>query len=143
MSYRTYIHSKFTDAYVIFYLLFCFLSFEKWTEKTWAGKQVIFLIPSCFLLQYKKYTVKPTVLMFCMTATSYSNSSPGYVVWYSPCLLLSLTGCDYCKFQGFLNDPSPTVRATAVHGVFHIVALFWEVIPAHVVKELLTKIVSF
>ncbi|XP_028391007.1 condensin-2 complex subunit G2-like [Dendronephthya gigantea] len=40
----------------------------------------------------------------------------------------------------FLNDPSPDVRATAVHGVFHIVALFWEVIPAHVVKELVSKI---
>lgn len=35
------------------------------------------------------------------------------------------------------------MRATAVHGVFHIVALFWEVIPAHVVKELVNKIVSF
>ncbi|CAB3996367.1 Condensin-2 complex subunit G2, partial [Paramuricea clavata] len=40
----------------------------------------------------------------------------------------------------FLNDPSPTVRVTAVHGVFHIVTLFWEVIPAHVVKELVSKI---
>jgi hypothetical protein len=41
-----------------------------------------------------------------------------------------------------LNDPSPNVRAAAIHGVFHIVALFWEVIPAHVVKELVTKMVS-
>ena len=41
-----------------------------------------------------------------------------------------------------MNDPSPDVRATAVHGVFHIVTLFWEVIPAHVVKELVSKIVS-
>ncbi|XP_046846432.1 condensin-2 complex subunit G2-like isoform X2 [Xenia sp. Carnegie-2017] len=40
----------------------------------------------------------------------------------------------------FLDDPFPTVRSTAVHGVFNILSLYWEVIPAHVVKELLFKV---
>ena len=48
----------------------------------------------------------------------------------------------FLTIQDFLDDPSPNVRATAVHGVFQITALYWEWIPAHIVKELITKIVS-
>ena len=41
-----------------------------------------------------------------------------------------------------LSDPSQVVRATAVHGVARIAGVYWELIPAHTVKDLISKLVS-
>ena len=43
--------------------------------------------------------------------------------------------------QDLLEDPCPTVRATAIHGVCRITGVFWELIPAHVIKMFLTTLV--
>ena len=41
-----------------------------------------------------------------------------------------------------LEDPHPTVRATAIHGVCRITGIFWELIPAHIIKMFVTKLVG-
>ena len=44
--------------------------------------------------------------------------------------------------QDLLGDAHPTVRATAIHGVCRITGVFWELIPAHIIKMFLTKLVG-
>jgi len=56
------------------------------------------------------------------------------------CKLSSLIDCLYCG-QDLLEDPCPTVRATAIHGVCRITGVFWELIPAHIIKMFLTTLV--
>ena len=41
-----------------------------------------------------------------------------------------------------LEDASPVVRATAVHGVARIAGVYWELIPSHTVKNLISKLVG-
>ena len=43
--------------------------------------------------------------------------------------------------QDLLEDPCPTVRATAIHGVCRITGIFWELIPAHIIKTFITTLV--
>ncbi|XP_073235471.1 condensin-2 complex subunit G2-like [Porites lutea] len=44
--------------------------------------------------------------------------------------------------KDLLEDPCPTVRATAIHGVCRITGVFWELIPAHVIKMFLTTLIN-
>ncbi|XP_027038917.1 condensin-2 complex subunit G2-like [Pocillopora damicornis] len=44
--------------------------------------------------------------------------------------------------KDLLGDAHPTVRATAIHGVCRITGVFWELIPAHIIKMFLTKLVT-
>ncbi|XP_022782675.1 condensin-2 complex subunit G2-like [Stylophora pistillata] len=44
--------------------------------------------------------------------------------------------------KDLMEDPHPTVRATATHGVCRITGVFWELIPAHIIKMFLTKLVT-
>ncbi|PFX30456.1 Condensin-2 complex subunit G2 [Stylophora pistillata] len=44
--------------------------------------------------------------------------------------------------KDLMEDPHPTVRATATHGVCRITGVFWELIPAHIIKMFLTKLYS-
>jgi len=44
--------------------------------------------------------------------------------------------------KDLLEDPCPTVRATAVHGVCRITGVFWELIPAHIIKMFLTTLIT-
>ncbi|XP_048579547.1 condensin-2 complex subunit G2 isoform X2 [Nematostella vectensis] len=44
--------------------------------------------------------------------------------------------------QELLEDPSPIVRATGVHGVCRIAGVFWELIPVHTVKSLITRLIT-
>lgn len=55
-------------------------------------------------------------------------------------MYVSLINCLYCG-QDLLEDPCPTVRATAIHGVCRITGIFWELIPAHIIKMFLTTLV--
>ena len=48
---------------------------------------------------------------------------------------------DVSPEQDLLGDAHPTVRATAIHGVCRITGVFWELIPAHIIKMFLTKLV--
>ena len=135
-----YMHTKFTDTYSIVYAQIAFLlSLKNGWGNNMESKQ-FFLILRCFLVHYDiKIAHAVHILNLLVFAwLQLIVIIAGLISSPSSCHWLHL-----CKFQDFLNDPSPTVRATAVHGVFHIVALFWEVIPAHVIKELFSKIVSF
>ncbi|XP_029192981.2 condensin-2 complex subunit G2-like [Acropora millepora] len=44
--------------------------------------------------------------------------------------------------KNLLEDPCPTVRATAIHGVCRVTGVFWELIPAHVIKMFLTTLIT-
>ncbi|KAL9966949.1 hypothetical protein ACROYT_G025098 [Oculina patagonica] len=44
--------------------------------------------------------------------------------------------------KDLLEDPCPTVRATAIHGVCRITGIFWELIPAHIIKMFLTTLIT-
>ncbi len=49
----------------------------------------------------------------------------------------------YCfSFQTLLEDPVVVVRATTVQGVFKILNLFWELIPAAVIQSFLIKLLQ-
>lgn len=43
--------------------------------------------------------------------------------------------------QELLNDPSVVVRVTGVVGVCRVLSYFWEMIPAAVIKSLLTRLI--
>lgn len=40
-----------------------------------------------------------------------------------------------------LDDPVPVVRSTAVAGVFKIMSVYWEMIPAEIIQSLISKII--
>lgn len=44
--------------------------------------------------------------------------------------------------KDLLEDPCPTVRATAIHGVCRITSVFWELIPAHIIKMFLSTLIT-
>ena len=43
--------------------------------------------------------------------------------------------------QELLNDPSVVVRVTGVVGVCRVLSYFWEMVPAAVIKSLLTRLI--
>jgi len=55
---------------------------------------------------------------------------------------LSSTGADIFFCQSMLEDPSHIVRSLLAFGLCKICAVYWEFIPADVVKALLTSLVQ-